>query len=236
MKAGAEQARAEAKAAGKPEAMNDAEHARFVAAMMRAFSADRFRRIMAREIERNLSAADEARMLQFLSSDLGMRATKAEEAMSDPAMAMRMREEGDAYFARVPGARISKLTRLLHAFKGGESAASTMINIASAIAYGAAMASPNGDEGVVRDMRRTLEKQRESLTETMNRQLVKMFAYAYQSLSDEDLDRYAEFAKTPAAVHFTDVTIKAMDIGFQEGALELGRYIGREAGKNGRTS
>src|SRR5205085_8196926 len=92
MKAGAEQARAEAKASGKPEAMNDAEYARFVAAMARAFSADRFRRIMAREIERNLSAADEAKMLQFLSSDLGVRATRSEEAMSDPAMAVRSEE------------------------------------------------------------------------------------------------------------------------------------------------
>ncbi|HXF79947.1 MAG TPA: hypothetical protein VN598_13850 [Usitatibacter sp.] len=236
LKAGAEEAREKEKASGQPATMTDAEYSRLVAAMARAFSPDRMRRIVAREIERNLPAADEAQVLRFLSTDLGVRATKAEEEASDPATVARMRGEVDGFFIKVPGARVAKITRLAQAFKAGESAASMMIDMAAAVAYGAAVASPNGDERVARDLRRKFEERRGELTDTMNQQLTKVFAYTYRSLSDEDLDRYLEFAQTPAAQHFTGVTIKAFDIAFQEGGLELGRYIGREAGKNGRSS
>lgn len=236
LKAGAKEAREKEKASGQPATMTDAEYARLNAAMARAFSADRMRRIVASEIERGLSAADEAKLLEFLSSDLGKRTTKAEEDVSDPAQSLEMRKYADEIFIKTPGARVSKLARLTRAFRAGESATSMMIGMASAVAYGAAVASPNGDERVAREMRRKFEAQREELTETMNRQLTKVFAYAYRALSDDDLDRYLEFAQTPAAQHFTDITIKAFDKAFQEGGLELGRYIGREAGKNGRSS
>lgn len=235
LRAGAAQARAQEKASGKV-AMTDAEYDRFVAAMARAFSADRFRRTVGREIERNLSAADEAAMLKFLSSDLGTRATHAEEEMG-PAMAGEGAQQRlETHFTKVPGARVTKLARLMRAFKAGESAASTMINVASAIAYGAAVAAPNGDERVARQMRKEFEAQRAPVTEAMSRQLTKVAAYVYRDLSDDDLDRYTEFAQTPPATRFTDVTIKAMDIAFQEGGLELGRYLGREAAKGTRSS
>lgn len=236
LKAGAQEARDNERSAGQPATMSDAEYARLVAAMARAFSADRMRRIVAREIERGLSAEDETQMLKFFSTDLGMRTTQAEEEVSDPAATVRMRREMDDMFVKMPGARVAKLARLARAFKAGESAASMMIDMAAAVAYGAAVASPNGDERVARDLRRKFEERRGELTDTMNQQLTKVFGYTYRSLSDEDLDRYLEFAQTPAAQHFTDVTIKAFDIAFQEGGLELGRYIGREAGKNGRSS
>jgi len=235
LKAGAAQARAQEKASGKP-GMTDADYDRFVAAMARAFSADRFRRVTAREIERNLSAADEATMLKFLSSDLGLRATRAEEEMGAAMGGEGAQQRLETYFTKVPGARVTKLARLMRAFKAGEGAASTMINVASAIAYGAAVAAPNGDERIARQMRKEFEAQRTQVTEAMNRQLTKVAAYVYRDLSDDDLDRYTEFAQTPAATRFTDVTIKAMDIAFQEGGLELGRYLGREATKGTRSS
>jgi len=235
LKAGAAQARAQEKASGKP-GMTDADYDRFVAAMARAFSADRFRRVTAREIERNLSAADEATMLKFLSSDLGLRATRAEEEMGAAMGGEGAQQRLETYFTKVPGARVTKLARLMRAFKAGEGAASTMINVASAIAYGAAVAAPNGDERIARQMRKEFEAQRTQVTEAMNRQITKVAAYVYRDLSDDDLDRYTEFAQTPAATRFTDVTIKAMDIAFQEGGLELGRYLGREATKGTRSS
>jgi hypothetical protein len=236
LRAGAQEARDKEKSSGQPPTLTDAQFARLVAAMERAFSPGRLRRIVAREIERGLSAADEAQVLQFLSTDLGVRATKAEEQASEPATALRMHEEADELFVKMPGARVAKVARLAQAFKAGDSAASMMIDMAAAVAYGAAVASPNGDERVAGDLRRKLEERRGEIARMMNQQLTKVFAYTYRSLSDEDLDRYLEFAETPAARQYTDVTIKAFDIAFQEGGLELGRYIGRESGKNGRSS
>ncbi len=108
VQAGAEETRKKRKASGKS-AMTDAEYARFVAMLGRAFAPERMRRIIARELERNLSAEDEAKMLAFLSSDLGKRATKLEESASDPAMAKEIESEAEAYFLKVPGARVAKL-------------------------------------------------------------------------------------------------------------------------------
>ena len=235
VRAGADEARKKERASGKT-VMTDAEYARLVAIFDRAFAPDRMRRIIAREIDRNLGVEDEAKMLAFLDSDLGKRATRLEEQASTPEMMKEAQENAAAYFLQVPGARVAKLMRLARAVEIGDASASMMINVAAALAYGAAVSAPNGDEREAKELRKQLQAKKPEMAEAMYQYFVKFFAYIYRPLSDEDLDRYIEFAQTPAAKHFTQVTQKAFNVAFEDGALEAGRNIGREAGKRDRTS
>jgi hypothetical protein len=228
IKAGAEDSRARDKASGKPDP-GDASFARLLAAVDQAFSPERMRRVVARELADHLSTQEEAQVLAWLSSDLGARFTRIEEKSGESAQVKRIQQGAERYYRRVGPERRKMCERLVAALDAGESGATLMINMTAAVMYGLALSEPNVDEGAVTALRRKLESQRPQLVDMLGKQSLWTYAFVYQDVNDDDLESYVRFNETAAARHLNTLATKGITDAFQQGALELGRYLGRES-------
>ena len=228
-RAGAEQARADAKARGNKGDLTDAQYARLLLGMNVAFAADKLRAVVRAELQKEMSAADEDEVLRWLSSDLGVRITRLEEERDEAESYQKMEAAMPEFLKKVPKPRLALCERLAESIGSGESSARLMINITVAIAYGIALSMPNGDVNAVKEIRDKLESQRPQMAASMQEHAIGIFAFTYQPLTDAELGRYVAFAESPVGRRYHTATIKAVDKAMLQGSIELGRQFGAQS-------
>ena len=228
-RAGAEQARAEAKARGNKGDLTDAQYARLILGMNVAFAPEKLRTVVRAEMLRDLSAADEEEVLRWLSSELGVRITRLEEERDDAERYQKMEAAIPEFMKTVPRERLALCERLAESIGSGESSARLMINITVAIAYGIALSVPGGDVEAIKEIRAKLESQRPQMEAAMQQHAIGIFAYTYQPLSDAELGSYVDFAESPVGRRYHRATIKAVDKAMLQGSIELGRQFGAQS-------
>jgi hypothetical protein len=226
VKAGAAQSQAEAKGGG-PGALTDAQYKRLQAAIGVAFAADRLRSAARKEFTDALGAGEVDDVLGWLSTDLGKRATRLEEESGEMEAAKRMEREAPALLAALPASRVERFEKFVRLTRAGESMASSLINVMTAVVYGMALATPPSDTSLADTVRERLESQRPQLVAKYTKEAVLQFAYTYRTFSDEEIDRYIAFAETPSGRKYHDASFKLLDEVFARGSLEMGREIGR---------
>lgn len=232
VRAGAEEARAEAKASGRAEDMSDADFSRLASAMNRVYAPDRMRAAVSKELAAALSVADEQEVLVWLSSDLGKRITRIEEEQGEVERYRKTDREAPEFLKTVPRERIAKFTRLADSIHVGESSATMLINLTIATIYGLASSAPGGaDESVLRRLRQRFEAQRPQLVAAMTQRSIAGFAYTYRDLKDAEVESYVAFAESPAGRRYHEATTIALDNALMEASLELGRQVGALAAK-----
>jgi len=139
---------------------------------------------------------------------------------------MKGEREAPAYFATVPKARVAIFQRLADAIRVGEGSAGMMINMMGAIAYGMALADPTGDpRATAKVIKERLEPQRAHFVTIFGERAVQSFAYTYKDVPDAEIDRYVEFAETPAGRRYHDASMKAYDNVMTRASLEMGRLF-----------
>jgi hypothetical protein len=138
-----------------------------------------------------------------------------------------MLREAPTYASGLPPERMARFVRLEKDIHGGEGAVEMTINIAIAVAYGVASASGTVDPADVEKLRARFAGQRASMLEVLTRQMVESFAWIYRSMSDGELDRYAEFAETAAGRKYHAATSKALTNAFVRASLDMGERVGR---------
>jgi len=218
--------------AGKGHPMDPNERVLIRKAASKAFNAERMRSDVRAVFVKELTAEDEAQALVWFTSSLGTRLTKIEEnygEMSDP-VALEAREKAVVKYAKAaPKARLALMRRMAAATNAGELAARMVANTTVAILYGAA-ASTNGDITPAQKMRDDFEARHPVMVAAMTETSVAIFAYMYRTVSDEDFDRYIQFAESPAGLRMSDATLIGMDQAFSRASLEFGLELG-ELGK-----
>ena len=228
-RAGAEQSRQEARARGGQGELTDAQYARLILGMNVAFAPDKLRAAVRSELAKELSAADEDAVLRWLSTELGARITRLEEERDDAERYKQMEAQLPEFLKTVPKPRLRLAERLAESIGSGESSARLMINITTAVVYGIAMSSPHGDPDAIKFIRDKLEADRPKMVEAMHKHAIDVFAFTYQALSDEELERYVAFAESPVGRRYHEATIKAVDRAMLQGSLELGRQFGKQS-------
>lgn len=225
-RAGAEQAKADAKARGGQGELTDQQFGRLIVGMSVAFAPDKLRTAVRSEMLKEMSAADEAEVLRWLSTDLGVRITRLEEERDDAERYRKMEAAIPEFMKSLPKERLRLCERLAESIGSGEAAARMMINITMAVVYGIAMTSPQGDPGALKFIRDKLEADRPKMAEAMQQHAIGVFAYTYQSLGDAELGRYVAFAESEVGRRYHAATIKAVDKAMLQASLELGRQFG----------
>jgi hypothetical protein len=234
MRAGARDAQEQARA-GKQQALSEEDFRRLTAALDRAFAPERLRKSLAAEVEKRVSPAEEEEVLAWLSAELGTKLTRMEVAAGEGDEPAKSEREGPKILEALPAARRERFERIAAAIEAGDSMASTMANITSAIVYGMALATPGMDAAeILRNTRTKLAEQRPLMAAHFTRRAVETYAYMYREASDADLDRYLDFLATPAARRFNDAATKAIDTAVVEASFELGEQFGRDAGRDRR--
>jgi hypothetical protein len=201
-----------------------------------AYSPEKLRAGIAGELAARISAEDEARVLEWLRSDLGRRFTALEERSSDVASQQRIEREAPAHAASLSAARLDRIRRFEQAAHVGKAATDMTINTALGVAYGVMLAAPQGDPALLGPLRQRFESQRPEIARVMEQRIVEALAYIYRDVADEDLDKYAEFAESPAGRRYHEATLKALDRVLAKAAVEMGAQFGRGLGERRRAT
>jgi len=210
----------------------DKSNAKMIADVQAAFAAacapDRLRSSVARQLKTSMSAEDVETTLTWLNSDLGKRITALEEQNStSAAFRERLADAPERIKALTPERR-ALYDRLLKAVHAGDVGAAILINVNAGIVRGFGAAIPGYMGPDADDIRKQMEAQRPQLAAVMEQQQLTFFVAAYASLSDEELERYIEFAKSPAGGRYQAATITALDRALTDAANEAGSTLVRK--------
>ena len=226
VKAGVQEARNQAKSAGK-ELLTDEQFAQLARAIDTAFAPGVLRETVALHLEEFLTPEDEQEVLKWLSSDLGTRFTQLEIAAGENEELEKSRTEGAKMVAALPKARLEKFKRLAAALDSGDTTAGLTINMTSAIVYGIGLVMPGADaDAAAIAIRRRMEGQRAELAKRYTERAIENYAYTYRAVPDAQVESYVRFAETAAARRYHAGGIKAMDATLSQAALGMGQALG----------
>jgi hypothetical protein len=191
----------------------------------KAFSADRMIDTVRNHMHTRLTENDVSAVLAWLTSPLGERITRLEEAASAPGVRTGSAVAGDA--AQDDPERTERLRKLDRAVKASEAAASSSLNfqVAMLTAMTAAM-DPElrpAFDAVLAEARKRSEQARPLLEKRAFEHLQRV----YRPLSAGDIDQYIVFAESEAGRKYHAVVLQAM----QEATLNASRDLGTMIGK-----
>jgi len=231
MVGGVMEARRQAQAANQ-KLMDDATFARLAAAIDRSFAPEVLRETLTLFMEENLTAADEAEVMRWLSSDLGQRFTRMEVLASEIKELQKAETEAPKLRAALSKARLEKFQRLAVALDAGNSASTLTINLTSAIVFGIALVTPDTDADLAaNEIRRRMGAQRPQMEKYFADRALQTYAYVYRNATDAQVEAYVKFAEGAAARRYHRAGIKSLDQTLSQAANAMGGEL-RPAPKN----
>ena len=190
-----------------------------------AFAADRLA-VDAREQMKTLLEPETAKAaLAWLDSDLGKRITALEDEAGKTEGFAERTDAAAELFKKLPQRRIERYVDLAKTLNAGEASASIVINTALATARGALSLQTDSPEANVAEIKAQLEQNRPKLVAQLNNEYVVLFAGAYQTLEDKEIDQYLAFSGSPAGVAYNAALSKLLDRVMTHASQESGRLI-----------
>jgi hypothetical protein len=163
---------------------------------------------------------------RWYTSAAGVAITRAEEEASARRDEPReVAAQGAAVLAQSTEQRRGLIDVVMRESKAVEAAVETTLSVALAVQRGVATAmhhAPNMNAG---DAKHALEAQRPRLLATYSKLIAASFALAYKNVPDADLERYAEFLKSPAGQQFNALVVRALDSALSKASEDLGRSL-----------
>lgn len=169
-------------------------------------------------------AAQEA--LKWFESDLGRKITALEDASSKAAADPATLEQAQELYQRLSPRRIERYQRLIKASDVAESSAQLVIDTAIGTTYGVASTTGSTTPPNLDEIRTEISRKREDMVEQLRGQFSVLFASAYQSLPESELDEYLAFVESPSGQAFHKAMAAAIDRALIKAAREAGKQIG----------
>ena len=209
-------------APGKDEdKLDPALQARARAARQAGYSADILRTRMRAYLAKHLAAPDVDAALHWLDGDVGRTMTRLEieESNSKPADAAAAQR----LFAVISDNRRGRVERMTKYYGSGEAGVKTRIDVALASAQ--VFATASGKSSEYDELKRKLESERPAMVQRAYEQALVNYNYLYRSLSLGELDRYLEFAESPAGQRYGAAMRGAIHDALVAGSTDVAQYI-----------
>lgn len=169
------------------------------------------------------AAAQEA--LTWFQSELGRRITALEDTASKTASDSTAMEQAQELYQRLSPRRAERYERLAKASEVAESSAQLLINTSTGTAYGVASTTGAASPPNLDEIRGEYARNRTEMTEALRIQFVVLFASAYQSLPETELDQYIAFVESPSGMAFHKAMAVAIDRAMVKAAKEAGKQV-----------
>lgn len=176
------------------------------------FDADDLHHRLARALEGKFSADEQTVLGAFFHSAFGKRMTVLERdaALLEPAAQVAAIAEGQGLVSNASVIRQTQIDALMELVSAEISAAMVGQSV-RALLLGLSVSHQQGDVSVPwQEIDTQVEAMMPGLLADVGRTQRAMMAYAYRDLTDDDLDRYIEFLRTPAAQKFYAVAAYAV--------------------------
>lgn len=191
-----------------------------------AFGAEPLRNSVRRLVAYDLNPAHVAALQRWYGSASARTFSKLEEAASAPGVDPVQRlQQGAMLVATLPPARVAKLKEFVEVTRSAEALTNVTINMAAANNLGVALADPKVQNFDFEAVQEALEAQRPDMMAKFPPLALAIFAKTYEPVPDAELARFVAFLKTEAGMHFTDVSVRAMDMALEQATLAWGRSV-----------
>lgn len=170
------------------------------AAFDHAYAPLKLRAMIAERIPARISSKHGARIITFLESPLGKRIIERESRLAQPKIQAEIQENASKLIADA-GANATRLalySSLNQAMGATQRAVRTYIG--SSLAMNAAILAVTPDASnkpSLEEVKKGLDSQRLAITAAMSQAILSNTAYAYQDLSEVELNSYLQFALSP---------------------------------------
>ncbi len=166
-----------------------------------AFAPSRVRALLISRLDGQISVSDRSRIEAFLDSDLGKRLTEAEIAAASPETYLHVEKN-----ARELMADLGKNSHRLALFKSldratGSTELGTSVAIGGILAMNYALLAqtpPAPGKPSFEEVREHVEQNRFQITAQIAEMSLVGAAYTYRDVSEDDLQRYLDFANSPS--------------------------------------
>ena len=180
-------------------------------ALGEAFKAETLERLVSQHIQAHLPRDVAEKTLVWLRTDLGRTITKLEEAASTTQGTQKMQSYAQQLAATPPPpSRLQLARRLDRATRSSETLLTLMEAMELGIAQAADAAEPKERRLGIDRLRVQIERKRPLLREASEQSSIVAMLYAYQSLSDDQLERYRDFLTSEIGRRYITVTTTAV--------------------------
>jgi hypothetical protein len=209
-----------------PGQASEQQKAKMLACAQSAFAAGSLRPPALDAIAGTLRPQDVAPLLAWYDSATGRRIAtiEATSAQETPDPQERLRRGGEA-LAGASQARRASLQAILAETHSVDMMADTLIGMALAVQQGLASADPAASATPVSELRANLASRRPQLVAHYAEISLPAYAFTYLALSDDELRQYADHLATPAAMAFSDGTMRGVSRALGAGSVALGRCL-----------
>ena len=188
------------------------------------FEAGRLHDRLARALEGKLSADEQAVLAAFFRSDFGVRMTELERraARLGPTAQVSAISRGETLLAAAPVIRSTQIDQLMELVSAEISAAMVGQSL-RALLLGLSVSHQQGHIAVPwEEIDMQVKAMMPGLLLDIGQTQRAMMAYAYRELTDDELDRYISFLRTPAAQKFYAIAAYAVGRIVAEGMADFG--------------
>jgi hypothetical protein len=203
----------------------DEQRTRTARSAEQAFSASALQKIALGVIASDTPSANVAQLMGWYTSPLGQRLSKLEEVASAETDVAATMAKGNSKLKAISTDRRELLEKFLVAIRGAEAITDLMLNMSTAIAYGAAVAAEPNTTIPLAELRRTMMSQRPEMLKAMHSMFLVIAAATYESVSDDELQQYTVFLASPVGRNFQDVSLVATDRAVVLAATAWGQAI-----------
>lgn len=175
-------------------------------------------------LQAHLSESEVKFILDWLKDELGRKITESETELATPEAypkAKKMWAKTDPN-----SERLQKLVRLDDAVKGTETTLSLLLNsnLVGVLAVSAAMASERED--LIENLTLRARQRSEKIRPIIEKQVHTLWLYAYESLSDDELEEYIRFAQSELGSKYHDAIFSATQVAMDNARQKLSELIG----------
>lgn len=191
-----------------------------------AFTIDRLKKTIINEIRETLTIEDLDKVMVWLESKIGTKCAQLEETASTPEALSEIQQFAVQIQKSPPAAdRVSILKKLDSAVKSTEANVEIMMNTQLAVAVAIVASLPLEQQKPLDDIVAELEKNRPQFEVMMRSQTLLFALYTYQNLTNAELEKYIEFAISPAGTKYHASTILGLKKALFEGSFKWGESI-----------
>jgi hypothetical protein len=207
-------------------AQADPHQARLLDCAQSAYAPEALRAVAVDAVAGTLEPADVAPLYAWYDGALGRRipAIEQDSARQTPDPQERLRL-GQQALAEASQARKASLQAIVTETHSDDMMADTLIEMALAVQEGKAGLAPNTSTESLAELRANLASRRPQLIAHYAQLSLPAYAFTYQTLSEDDLKRYADYLATPAAKALSDGTVRGVARALAAGSVKLGKCL-----------
>lgn len=188
-----------------------------------SFGADALKRNLLTLIDQGLSQDDIEILLQWYDSDLGNKIIRLEaQAASQEGLNSMLRQASQ----HLNDQRVLPYAKRIDNIIGATDFTIRLQNLTQRAIFEASSKGLNPQDPVnVSHFDQQWTQQTQQIRAATNQLVMLNFAYAYQSLTNEELERYAQFLASPAGTKFNKVATQSIEHLFKRATAQMVEYV-----------